>query len=99
MFIDTNPNGGEIDFQTGCKQGRIIEIWNDVFMQYYKDENGKFSEMKQKNVDTGMGVERTTAILSGFSDNYLSDIWQPIIKKIEQLSQKIIFRSKFYQII
>ncbi|MDD2225069.1 MAG: alanine--tRNA ligase [Candidatus Shapirobacteria bacterium] len=88
MFIDTNPNIGEIDFQTGCKQGRIIEIWNDVFMQYYKDENGKFSEMKQKNVDTGMGVERTTAILSGFSDNYLSDIWQPIIKAIEVFTPK-----------
>jgi len=88
MFVDTNPTGGEIDFKTGCKQGRIIEIWNDVFMQYYKDENGKYSEMKQKNVDTGMGVERTTAILSGFSDNYLSDIWQPIIKKIEEISGK-----------
>lgn len=88
MFIDTNPNGEEIDFVAGCKQGRIIEIWNDVFMQYYKDADGKYSEMKQKNVDTGMGVERTTAILSGFSDNYLSHIWQPIIQKIEQISGK-----------
>lgn len=88
MFIDTNPDAGEIDFIAGCKQRRIIEIWNDVFMQYYKDETGKFTEMPQKNVDTGMGVERTTAILSGFSDNYLSSIWQPIIKKIEQISGK-----------
>ena len=88
MFIDTNPDAGEIDFIVGCKQGRIIEIWNDVFMQYYKDADGKFSEMKQKNVDTGMGVERTTAILSGFSDNYLSHIWQPIIQKIEEISDK-----------
>ena len=88
MFIDTNPDAGEINFVAGCKQGRIIEIWNDVFMQYYKDAEGKFSEMPQKNVDTGMGVERTTAILSGFSDNYMSDIWQPIIKKIEEISGK-----------
>ncbi len=88
MFIDTNPAAGEIDFIIGCQQGRIIEIWNDVFMQYYKDESGKFTEMAQKNVDTGMGVERTTAILSGFSDNYLSAIWQPIIKKIEEISHK-----------
>jgi len=85
MFIDTKPELGEIDFKTGCKQGRIIEIWNDVFMQYYKDENGNYSEMNQKNVDTGMGVERTTAILSGFNDNYQSEIWQPIIQKIEEL--------------
>lgn len=95
MFIDTNPNGGEIDFKTGCKQGRIIEIWNDVFMQYYKDEKGKYSEMKQKNVDTGMGVERTTVILSGFSDNYLSQIWQPIIKKIEEISNKKYSNQEF----
>ena len=88
MFIDTKPDDGEIDFVVGCKQGRIIEIWNDVFMQYYKDTAGKYSEMSQKNVDTGMGVERTTAILSGFSDNYLSSIWQPIIQKIEQISGK-----------
>ncbi len=88
MFVDTNPDAGPIDFATGCKQRRIIEIWNDVFMQYYKDAEGKYSEMKQKNVDTGMGVERTIAILSGFSDNYLSHIWQPIIQKIEQISGK-----------
>lgn len=88
IFIDTNPDAGEIDFVVGCKQGRIIEIWNDVFMQYYKDDQGNFSEMSQKNVDTGMGVERTTAILSGFSDNYMSNIWQPIIKKIEEISNK-----------
>lgn len=95
MFIDTQPELGEIDFEIGCKQGRIIEVWNDVFMQYYKDESGKFTEMKQKNVDTGMGVERTTAILNkcrdvyGKLDNYLSSIWQPIVNKIEQVSGKI----------
>ncbi len=88
MFIDTNPDAGDIDFVVGCKQGRIIEIWNDVFMQYNKNADDSFTPLSQKNVDTGMGVERTTAILSGFSDNYLSSIWQPIIQKIEQLSGK-----------
>ena len=66
-----------------------IEIWNDVFMQYFKDNKGNYQKNSQINVDTGMGVERTTAILSGFSDNYLSDIWQPIIKKIEEISAKL----------
>jgi len=65
-----------------------VELWNDVFMQYYKDEAGNYKIGKQFNVDTGMGVERTTAFLNGFSDNYLSDIWQPIIKKIEETSKK-----------
>jgi alanyl-tRNA synthetase len=65
-----------------------IEIWNDVFMQYNKTEKGKYEPLKQKNVDTGMGVERTIAILNGFRDNYLTEIWQPIIKQIEKLSGK-----------
>lgn len=63
-----------------------IEIWNDVFMQYYKDNSGNYLNSSQINVDTGMGVERTVAILSGFNDNYMSSVWQPIIKKIEELS-------------
>ena len=54
-------------------------------MQYYKDKNG-ISELAQKNVDTGMGIERTTAILEGVNDNYLSSIWTDIIKKIEEIS-------------
>ena len=66
-----------------------VELWNDVFMQYYKDEAGNYQIGKQFNVDTGMGVERTTAFINGFSDNYLSSIWQPIIKKIEELSNMV----------
>lgn len=65
-----------------------LEIWNDVFMQYNKTADGKYEPLVQKNVDTGMGVERTTAVLSGLSDNYLTNIWQPIIKKIEEISNK-----------
>ncbi|MBT7102544.1 alanine--tRNA ligase [archaeon] len=65
-----------------------VEIWNDVFMQYNKDKDGKYNEAKQKNIDTGMGVERTIAILNNFEDNYQTDIWQPLIKQIEKLSDK-----------
>jgi len=64
------------------------EIWNDVFMQYIKDEKGNYPQAKQKNVDTGMGVERTITILNGLEDNYLSDAFLPIIKQIEKLSNK-----------
>ncbi len=88
MFTDTQPDEPQVDFKTGCQQGRYIEIWNDVFMEYYKEKNGKYSELKQENIDTGMGVERTVTILSGLSDNYLTDIWQPIIKKIEKIADK-----------
>ena len=63
-----------------------VEIWNNVFMQYYKDEAGNISELPKKNVDTGMGVERVTAILEGFDDNYLSSIWHDVIEVIEDVS-------------
>ena len=65
-----------------------VEIWNDVLMQYNKDEKENYNEASQKNIDTGMGVERTIAILNGLEDNYLTEIWQPIIKQIEKLSGK-----------
>ena len=65
---------------------RWVEIWNDVFMQFNKDENGNITELPKKNVDTGMGVERTTAILEGVNDNYASSIWTPIISLIEKIS-------------
>jgi alanyl-tRNA synthetase len=63
-----------------------VEIWNDVFMQYNKNSQGRYEQLKQKNVDTGMGVERTVALFNGLKDNYLSDCFLPIIKKLESLS-------------
>jgi len=65
-----------------------VEIWNDVFMQYHKNEKEKYVPAKQKNIDTGMGVERTLAILNNLKDNYLTDCFKPIIDKIEKLSNK-----------
>ena len=68
------------------EDNRWVEIWNDVFMQYEKHEDGSVTELPKKNVDTGMGVERTTAILEGKTDNYASSIWTPIINEIESIS-------------
>ena len=65
---------------------RWVEIWNDVFMQFEKHEDGSITDLPAKNVDTGMGVERTTAILEGKTDNYQSSIWTPIISLIEEIS-------------
>ena len=67
---------------------RWVEIWNDVFMQYEKKADGTVIELPKKNVDTGMGVERTTAILEGVNDNYASSIWCDVIEKIEEISGK-----------
>ena len=68
------------------EDNRWVEIWNDVFMQFNKDAEGNITELPKKNVDTGMGVERTTAILEGKTDNYASSIWTPIISEIESIS-------------
>ena len=71
-----------------AKDKNWVEIWNDVFMQYIKDESGKYLPAKQKNVDTGMGLERTLAVLSGKEDVYGTDLFLPIIGKIAELSGK-----------
>ena len=65
---------------------RWVEIWNNVFMQYNKDANGNITELPKKNVDTGMGVERTVAILEGVNDNYLSSTWKDVIELISEIS-------------
>jgi len=73
---------------TSCDCDRYLEIWNLVFTQFNRTEDGKLLPLPRKNIDTGMGVERTLAVLNGFSDNYQTSIWQPIIKKIEEISGK-----------
>ena len=65
---------------------RWMEIWNDVFMQYFKDENGNFSELSQQNVDTGIGLERTLVVLNGLSSVYETDLFKPLIEKIASLA-------------
>ncbi|MDP2708459.1 MAG: alanine--tRNA ligase [bacterium] len=65
-----------------------VEIWNNVFMQYYKNSEGKYEVMERKNVDTGLGLERVIAILNGFCDNYRTDLFSNLIFKLERLSGK-----------
>lgn len=70
------------------EDNRWVEIWNNVFMEYNKDSSGKITELPKKNVDTGMGVERTSAILEGVNDNYLSSIWKDVIELISKIAGK-----------
>ncbi len=65
---------------------RWVEIWNNVFMQYERHQDGTVTELPHKNVDTGMGVERTVAILEDVDDNYLTSIWKDVVDKIEEMS-------------
>ena len=72
-----------------------VEIWNNVFMQYNHEADGTFKPLKNKNVDTGLGVERVTAVLEGVTDNYKSSIWKDIIKKIEEISNHSYHDEKY----
>jgi alanyl-tRNA synthetase len=67
---------------------RWVEIWNDVFMEYNKTKDGEYELLKQKNVDTGMGLERTLAVLNGLKDDYQTELFVNQIKKIEELSER-----------
>ena len=94
---ETGPCGGdteifyfrsedEIPEEFDPDDDRWVEIWNNVFMEFYQDEDGNITELKQKNVDTGMGLERVVAVLEGVDDNYKSSVWRDVISLIEDIT-------------
>jgi len=87
MFIDTGKRRCSPECRPGCSCGKYFEIWNDVFMEYNKVSEKKFEKLKQKNVDTGMGVERTVAMMNGVDNVYEIDAFAPIIDKIKELAK------------
>lgn len=91
MFYDMDPTAkSPID---PASNPRFVEIWNDVFMQYERQNDGSYSELKQKNVDTGMGLERILTVLQNSTSIYETDVFLPLMKKIEELSSVFIESS------
>lgn len=88
MFVDTGKPACSPGCSPACSCGKYLEVWNDVFMQYNKNEAGKYEPLKQKNVDTGMGLERTIKTAQGVDSVYSTDVFLPIIAKIEALTGK-----------
>ena len=88
MFIITDKEPCGPNCSPACSCGRYLEIWNDVFMQYNKKADGTFEPLEQKNVDTGMGLERTICVLNGKKSVYETDLFADILKKISELSGK-----------
>nr|WP_303935440.1 alanine--tRNA ligase [Treponema denticola] len=86
IFIDTGKPACGSNCRPGCNCGKYVEIWNNVFMQYHKNMDGSYSPLKRKCVDTGMGVERTVAMLQGKSSVYNTEAFTSIIKSIEDIS-------------
>ena len=86
MFIDTGKTPCSSSCRPGCSCGKYFEIWNDVFMEYNKKADGTYEKLSRRCVDTGMGIERTVAILQGKKSVYDTEVFQPIIRAIEDVT-------------
>ncbi len=87
MFYDTGKPKCSLECNPSCGCGKYVEIWNNVFMEFYKDENGKYSKLKQHNVDTGLGLERMTMLLEGKETPFETELFAPIMDKLVELQK------------
>ena len=90
IYYDFGPSYGckKPDCAPGCDCDRFLEIWNLVFIQYNRDENGKLNPLPSKNIDTGMGLERIAAIMENVDSNYKTDLIKPIVERVAKFAQK-----------
>ena len=93
MFYDTGKTACSEDCQPSCDCGKYVEIWNNVFMEYFKDKNG-YSKLKQKNVDTGLGLERMAMLLQGKETPFDTELFAPVMEKIKELQKEDIIESR-----
>ena len=93
MFYDTGKPACSKDCQPSCDCGKYVEIWNNVFMEYFKDKNG-YSKLKQKNVDTGLGLERMAMLLQGKETPFDTELFKPVMDKLKELQSKDIIESR-----
>ena len=93
MFMDNGKKKCSKECKPGCSCGKYFEVWNDVFIQYNKTQEGKYLPLKQKTVDTGMGAERTAAMLQGKKTVYEIESFAPIIEKIKENAKEQNIKS------
>lgn len=94
MFYDTGKPACGPDCQPSCDCGKYVEIWNNVFMEYFKDKDGKYSKLKQRNVDTGLGLERMTMLLQGKETPFDTELFKPVMDKLSELQNVDIIESR-----
>ena len=93
MFYDTGKEPCSEHCEPSCDCGKYVEIWNNVFMEYFKNKNG-YTKLKQKNVDTGLGLERMTMLLEGKETPFDTEIFLPVMEKLSELSQNDEIESR-----
>ena len=86
MFYDTGKPACGPECQPSCDCGKYVEIWNNVFMEYFKDGNG-YRKLEQKNVDTGLGLERMTMLLQGKETPFDTELFSPVMDKLKELQK------------
>ena len=94
MFYDTGKPACGPDCQPSCDCGKYVEIWNNVFMEYFKDKDGKYTKLSQKNVDTGLGLERMTMLLQGKETPFDTELFKPVMDKLVELEKVDIIESR-----
>ncbi|WP_312103243.1 alanine--tRNA ligase [Lachnoclostridium sp.] len=85
IFYDMGKPSCGVDCGPACHCGKYVEIWNNVFMQYHKKLDGSYEELKQKNVDTGMGFERVLTILNGYTNVYETELFLPVRNRLDEI--------------
>lgn len=93
IFFDTGKPKCSDDCNPSCGCGKYLEIWNNVFMQYNKTKDGKYEPLKQKNVDTGLGLERVISLLQGKNNVYETELFADVIAKIQELAKNFNINS------
>ena len=87
MFYDTGKQKCSEDCNPSCGCGKYVEIWNNVFMEFFKDKDGKYTKLKQHNVDTGLGLERMAMLLQGKETPFETELFAPIMDKLVELQK------------
>ena len=93
IFFDTGKPKCSENCNPSCSCGKYLEIWNNVFMQYNKTKDGKYEPLKQKNVDTGLGLERVISLLQGKNNVYETELFVDVIAKIQELAKNFNINS------
>ena len=88
MFYDTGKPKCSENCNPACDCGKYVEIWNNVFMEFYKDKDGKYTKLKQHNVDTGLGLERMAMLLQGKETPFDTELFSPVMDKLKELESE-----------